>query len=509
MKMMAHFAVLAAAVAIPFCATAEEFVTYEQFGAKGDGKHDDQSAIIAAHAAANEKGLPVKATDGKTYYIGKGKGVAVIKTDTDWGKAKFIIDDVETEDYRKPVFKVASFEESFDAGSIEAPKKGQKRIALKLKQKSLVVIEDKDKMVYIRKGLNKNNGHGMKEALVVDENGKVEKGCDIIWDYDNITSVRVYPVDDRLLTIRGGEFTTIANQAESRYKYQSRGIMVLRSNVLIENVTHLVKGEMETGAPYHAFIEILRSSDVKVRNCVFTAHKTYSTIGSAKKPVSMGSYDINVNTSCNVSFENCSQTTDINDTAYWGVFTSNYSKGLSLKNCVFSRFDAHQGVFNVTLRNCVFGHQGVRMVGFGLLLIEDCVVNASCFVQLRADYGSSWDGKMVFRNCVWNAVNPKGKKLELISGYNSGTHDFGYECCFPDEILIENLAINDDSMAKNKEYKGPELFSDYRRDPDAKDLIPFRIEGRTIIKNLSISSGKDLIISTNPKLFGKMEVVGK
>lgn len=65
-----------------------KFITYEEFGAVGDGKHDDQNAIIAAHDAANKMGLPVKATDGKTYYIGKGKKPAIIKTDTDWGKAR-------------------------------------------------------------------------------------------------------------------------------------------------------------------------------------------------------------------------------------------------------------------------------------------------------------------------------------------------------------------------------------------------------------------------------------
>ena len=58
-------------------------VTYEEFGAVGDGKADDQSAIVAAHAAANEKGLPVKAGDGKTYYIGGGGLTADIRTDGD------------------------------------------------------------------------------------------------------------------------------------------------------------------------------------------------------------------------------------------------------------------------------------------------------------------------------------------------------------------------------------------------------------------------------------------
>ena len=85
---------------------AQTFVTYEEFGAAGDGKTDDQSAIVAAHAAANQKRLPVKAGDGKTYYIGRGAKVAVIKTDVDFGTAKFVIDDRELDNIRAPIFHV-------------------------------------------------------------------------------------------------------------------------------------------------------------------------------------------------------------------------------------------------------------------------------------------------------------------------------------------------------------------------------------------------------------------
>ena len=38
-----------------------EFVSYEKFGAKGNGKTDDQLAIAAAHDFANSAGLPVRA----------------------------------------------------------------------------------------------------------------------------------------------------------------------------------------------------------------------------------------------------------------------------------------------------------------------------------------------------------------------------------------------------------------------------------------------------------------
>ena len=39
-----------------------EFITYERFGARGDGKTDDIDAIIAAHEYANEHNLPVRTT---------------------------------------------------------------------------------------------------------------------------------------------------------------------------------------------------------------------------------------------------------------------------------------------------------------------------------------------------------------------------------------------------------------------------------------------------------------
>ena len=74
-----------------------DYVTYSMFGAAGDGMTDDYDAIVQAHAYANEKNLPVKADTGATYYIGhmdsaNPKG-ALIKTDTDWTGATFVIDD--------------------------------------------------------------------------------------------------------------------------------------------------------------------------------------------------------------------------------------------------------------------------------------------------------------------------------------------------------------------------------------------------------------------------------
>jgi FHS family L-fucose permease-like MFS transporter len=55
---------------IPVCLLGgAKVVTYEEFGAKGDGRTDDRSAIVRAHAAANERGARVRAKDGATYYL--------------------------------------------------------------------------------------------------------------------------------------------------------------------------------------------------------------------------------------------------------------------------------------------------------------------------------------------------------------------------------------------------------------------------------------------------------
>lgn len=83
------------------CSTPDEskpylqrYCCYSDFGAIGDGKTDDLSAIIATREFANAHGLPVKADEGAVYYIGS-VGTAIIQTDTDWSGAAFIVDDRE------------------------------------------------------------------------------------------------------------------------------------------------------------------------------------------------------------------------------------------------------------------------------------------------------------------------------------------------------------------------------------------------------------------------------
>ena len=122
---------------------AGEVITYEQFGAKGDGKADDLPAIVAAHAAANAKGLPVRAKDGATYYIGPDNLTAKIMTDTDFGTATFFIDDTVVSNRDANVFSIAPSKPSVELKGISAVRKNQRNLGVKLSGRSYVIRSER------------------------------------------------------------------------------------------------------------------------------------------------------------------------------------------------------------------------------------------------------------------------------------------------------------------------------------------------------------------------------
>lgn len=416
------------------------FITYEDFGAVGDGETDDFEAIVKAHEYANANGLSVFANEAATYYIGGADKTACIMTDTDWSTARFIIDDTQVKNRSAWIFNITPSHSGINITDKLSPVKSDAtNIGATLESECLVVLTDSNVKRYIRKGANQNSGSNQTDVILVDKNGNISPEAPLIWDFDSITSATAYPIDAETLTVRGGRFTTLANNAASEYTYYTRGIQVRRSNTVIDRLYHDIKNEGKTGAPYSAFVSLSHCADVTVKDCTFTGHKKYFTIGSAGTSVAMGTYDIGAATAVNARFINCNQTNDITDIDYWGIAGTNYCKNLVYDGCALSRFDAHQGVLNATIVNSVLGHHGIKLIGSGTALIENTTVLSDCFIALRSDYGSTWNGDLIIRNCKFY---PTGVSSHIIDAENSEDHDFGYTCYLPEKIEIDGFYVH-------------------------------------------------------------------
>ncbi|WP_116106223.1 hypothetical protein [Lewinella sp. IMCC34191] len=479
-------------------------MTYRDFGAPTDGMTDASAAIAAAHAYANDHGIPVRA-DGGIYYIGDADRTALILTPTNFGTATFIIDDTAVENIGAPVFTVGSRKETFVPEGITTLRRGQERLPITLPAVSLVTVTNDSVRHYIRYGANQDQGAPQTDIFVVNADGTVDPQTPIIWDFDRVTAISARPIENDTLRITGGRFITVANQAESKYTYYARNIVIERSQVIVDGLQHRIIGEGKHGAPYGGFINVRECAYVTVRDCVLTGHKTYSTIGRAGTEVSMGSYDILANRALNVSFVNCTQTNDIHDRTYWGIMGSNYCKNLVYDSCVLSRFDAHKGVANATIRNSTLGHMGINAIGSGTLTVENTSVRGGRFVNLRSDYGSSWRGPMLLRDCTYVPTNAGAA---VINGYYSGRHDFGYVSYMPNTITIAGLHIDDSGLPDDN--PGPALFADFNRertDSTYVERYPYQLPERVILKEVTTASGKALRVSDNPVMFRGVEVV--
>ena len=490
----------------------ELYVCYSDFGAAGDGVTDDFNAILAAHEYANEHGLPVVARSGARYlFAADSVGRKIdIRTDTDWTGAVFIIDDGcvpvdENKYYYSPVFRVAPSAEGYSIKKVQSLKKGAEKLGYAPGVPCLAMISFGSSKVYIRTGVHAGNGEARREVFLVDGDGNIDGSTPINWDFNAVSSLILFPIDEKGLTVRGGEFITLSNDMPHKFTYFHRGIDVERSNTVVENVVHRVEGEDdEGGAPYNGFIYVYRCTGVTVRDCVFTPHYMFDEI-KTEESTTFG-YDVHAREANDVRFEGCTQTISIDDTNYWGVFTSNYSRNITLENCVLSRFDAHRGVYNVTIKDCTFGHQGIRFVGFGVCSVENTTVRSGQFINLRADYGSSFEGKIIIKNCRFDPQAQLWSKSELIYARNECDHYYGYKCYFP-EIEINGLTVNDWNATSG--YGGLYVLPVYTEKTDFADVYDnykYHTPKEVTIKNLTLMSGNKYRICRRPELYPGLKV---
>ena len=502
-----------AAGAVPAFAAAERPsvpndrpVSYEAFGAVGDGVADDLPAIVEAHAFANAHGLPVRSRPDATYHLGRRALTAIIATDTDWSTSRFVIDDTDVENHRESIFAVRSLLEPVTL-SIQRLSRDQRRLDLQPPRDCWVRVENDRQRRYIRRGLNQNNGTPQRDCFILRRDGTIEGAID--WDYETITGVEAHPIDERPLVLAGGVFTTIANRMvqEIGYNYWLRNIDINRSNTAVTGLTHHVVGETKVGHPYRGFLTIRRCANVTLRDCFVTGHNTYTTIGSAGQPVSMGSYDLTADEVVNFTMSGV-RMDDICDPTRWGVIGTNFCKNILLENCTLSRMDTHQGVSGTyAIRGCTLGHMGLNAIGRGTLTVENSTVNGRSFISLRGDYGSTWEGVIVIRDSRWIPACGAAVQPHVISASNDGQHAFGYPCFMPREVIIDGLAIADGNHPEG--YEGPYLFADPDGStPDtAARPFPYHLTEQVTIRHLTTASGRKPRTSPDPELTSRVRVL--
>jgi hypothetical protein len=481
-------------------------VTYEAFGAVGDGITDDLPAIVAAHAHANERGLPVRSNPEATYHLGRRALTAVIQTNTDWSTSRFIIDDSQgVENHRLSLFEVTSRLQP-ETLVIDRLARGQDRLDVRPARDSLVLVENDNRRIFIRRGLNQNNGTALKEVFILRQDGSIEGAID--WDYDIITRVEVRPIDPEPLLLRGGIFINVANRMKQEvgYNYWSRNILITRSNTEVDGVAHQVVGETEFGHPYSGFLNVRMAANITLRNCSIDGRKVYSTIGAAGKPVSMGTYGYSASYVVNFRLIGC-RSDNILDRTRWGVIGTNFMKNILVEDCVLSRMDVHMGASgSYVIRRSTLGHMGLNAIGRGTLLVEDSTLHGGSFISFRADYGSTWEGEVIVRNSRWQPTAGRGG-LTLFNLSNDGTHDFGYACFMPEVIKIDGLSVDD--AAPNGEPRGLAYFNNSLGTAGTERPYPYRLTQRIEVKGLKTASGQTPRVSDNAELAKAVAVISQ
>ena len=450
----------------------ERFVCYKDFGARGDGKTNDFFAIKRAHEYANANGLPVLAGSPSDKFLiseteldGYAESIK-IKTDTDFGFATIIIDDTDVawcegahKCHNTHVFEIAPDTESIrlDASVIEAINlsggitNNTRKIDTGLGYAAMLVIYDENSRVFIRYGNNENSGQAKKELILVDKEGNISPETPLLFEYENITKIDAFRLDDRAITVENGFFLSKASKVNlvDKYRTISRGIKLSRSNTTVKNLYHKIEGEIFRGTlvdgvpfvghSYGDFISLYYANKVLIENVTFQARVYYL----------QGTYDFGGYMSNGVLLKNCNQSNFFAGDhptyslkpafgKWWGVAGTNFCKNLVYDTCRMTRFDAHEGLVNGKILNsCI---TDIRLTGAGEMLIENTKIygDANSNLQLREDYGATWRGTLTVKDTEFLDVCEEQCAFMTC---HSSNHYYGYKTYFPN-LIIDNVKVS-------------------------------------------------------------------
>ncbi len=488
--------------------TGERYITYEDFGATSKEGYDNYQVIKDAHDYANKNNIAVRATL-PCYHIYKINDLnpIIINTNTNWNHAKFIIHDEEilekkTKDYSifqimyKEKNKIISDEAVLKKIKINRDTKNIKELAGY--GNCLCILSNDNKMQYKRSGSLQNVGKPQQDIFKIDNEGNVLN--EIIWDFDNISKITLIPIPDDTIMIQNGNFQTNlpSDGIEQERGYLNRNIACYRSNTIIQNINHTLNDENAIGGPYYGFIKIVRTSDVKITECELVAHKYEKA----------SNYDLIIENTANLEIEKVS-CNHIQDSQRWGITGSNYTKDITYKNCVLNRIDAHSGVHNLNILDCQLGIHGIMVQGSGELNITNTTSYArDSIVYLRDDYGSSWNGDINIKNCVFKGTKfPRIIHFKISYDKENQLHDYGYDLYLPN-LNIDGLTIEDNNIPSENNtiyiYNNNKYFTGIENGEVRKNYI---LPKNLTVQNYQTTTGRKLKLFSN-QFYNNLEELG-
>ncbi len=469
-----------------------KYVTYEDFGAKSDEDYDNYQVMKETHNYANLHNYEVRATL-PSYNIYKLDDInpIIIKTNTDWNNSTIVIHDeninnLRTKDY--PIFRIESTEKNITItdtqilSKITVNKNIKKIPELAGYGNKMCIVYNEEKKQYIRSGYNNSVGNAQTDFFKIDNEGNVLN--EIQWDFSKVTKILLIPIQEETITIQNASFITVLPEVdyEQTSGYFNRNIICNRSNTIITNIKHTVDNTERLGGPYFGFVRLSYVADVRFENSDLYSHKYKSA----------SNYDLILEYCVNITMSNITSN-DIEATDRWGITGTNYTKDITYKRCSLNRIDAHCGVYNLTIENCIIGTKGLTLTGAGKLKISNTTrINGNEFITLRSDYGSSWDGNIEIINCNFNSTKTNKLIYFSVTYDKDGTlHDYGYNKALPN-IYIDGLTINNTSNDYVLEYI---FFNDKSSTGnELGDLIKagYTLPSKIEVKNYSIDNGKRL-----------------
>ena len=102
---------------------------------------------------------------------------------------------------------------------------------------------------------------------------------------------------------------------------------------------------------------------------------------------------------------------------------------------------------------------------------------------------------MIIRNCIWH---PLGNDRSIFRAFNDGTHDFGYPCYLPQNVIIEGFTVMDgcDRLA---------VFNDWTGKPEGDVKYPMIEPVYVSVKD--VAGAEAVVLCSNEALLAGTEFV--